>query len=251
MQKDFLAVTGLSQGLDLKRSGTKLTMANQTDLGIELRKMLHNFEGSGHPIFRCTSPVERGQLRSKQGGKTTIHFNGSTENIELLLQMVISVNQLSLYGALADMIAQLTIGQRAPEKPGASGELHKQEILTQPPLAELQANEERQGNLLQEYEQRFEKSSEDQKLSRLCSEAGLGLAEVGQFFYALPSPRGEGYQSLCREYTLPRDQKRNSNKRMDPMQCTIWLCLGHKSLQYTRKTQYCSILVQRSNRILD
>ena len=58
-------------------------------------------------------------------------------------------------------------------KPAASGQLDKQEILTQPPLAEVQANEERHGNLLQEYEQRFEKLSEDQKLSRLCSEAGL------------------------------------------------------------------------------
>ena len=121
--------------------------------------------------------------------------------------MVISVNQLSLHGAAADMLAELPDDQRAPRKPVASVQLDKQEILTQPPLAELQANEERQGNVLQEHEKRFEKLSEDQKLSRLCSEAGLRLVEVGQFFYALPSPRGEGNQSLCREYTLPRDQK--------------------------------------------
>ena len=63
-------------------------------------------------------------------------------------------------------------------------------------------------NLLQEYEQRFEKLSEDQKLSRLRSEAGLRLVEVGQFFYTFPSPRGKANHSLCREYTLPRDQKR-------------------------------------------
>ena len=37
-------------------------------------KMLQNFEGSGHPIVRCTSPSERGQKRSEGGGKTTIHF---------------------------------------------------------------------------------------------------------------------------------------------------------------------------------
>ena len=46
------------------------------------------------------------------------------------------------------------------ENPLASGQMDKQEIIAQPPLAELQANEERQGNLLQEYEQRFEKLSE-------------------------------------------------------------------------------------------
>ena len=121
--------------------------------------MLQNFQDSCHPIFRCTSPLERGQL-SKGGGKTTRNFNGSTENIELLVQMVISVNQLSLFEAVADMIADLPAGQRAPRKPV---QLDKQEILTQPPLAELQANEERQGNLLQEYEERFEKLSEDEE----------------------------------------------------------------------------------------
>ena len=99
------------------------------------------------------------------------------------------------------------VSQKASEKPAAPGQLDKQEILAQLLFAEVQANEERQGNLLQEYEQRFEKLSEDQKLSILCSKAGLILVEVEQFFCALPSPRGEANQSLCREYTLLRDQK--------------------------------------------
>ena len=59
--------------------------------------MLQNFAGSGQPIFRCTSALERGELRSKGGGKTSIHFNGSTQDVELLLQMAISVNQLSVF----------------------------------------------------------------------------------------------------------------------------------------------------------
>ena len=70
---------------------------------------------------------------------SSIHSNGSTQNIELLLQMVISVNQFSLYGAVADLIAELPVDQRAPGKPVASDQM-KQEILTQPPLAEVQAN---------------------------------------------------------------------------------------------------------------
>ena len=81
-------------------------------------KMLLNFAGSGHPIFRCTSVLERGELlRSRGGGKTSIHFNGRTQNIELLIQIVISVNQLSLCGASADMIEEQPVGQRAPGKP--------------------------------------------------------------------------------------------------------------------------------------
>ena len=170
-------------------------------------KMLLTFAETDHPGFRGSSALERGDSRSKGSGNRSIHFNGSTQNIELLLQMVIFVNHLSIYGAVADMIEELPVGQRAVGEPKARGQLGKVEILTQHPLAQMQANEERQGNLLQEYEQRFEKLSEDQKLSKLCSEAGLGLDEIGQIFFALPSPREEGNKSLCREYTMHRDQE--------------------------------------------
>ena len=61
--------------------------------------------------------------------------------------MVISVNQLSFYGAVTGMIQELPVDKRGPEKPVASGQLDKHEILTQPLLAEVQANDERQGNL--------------------------------------------------------------------------------------------------------
>ena len=109
----------------------------------------------------------------------------------------------------------------------------EQEILTQLPLAEVQANEERQGNLLQNYERRFEKLPEDQKLSKLCSEASLNLVEVGQCFFALPSPNKAKNQSLCREYTLPRDEKENcakgwieSDARFGPVS-RIKVCKSH------------------------
>ena len=221
MLKDSLAVIGLSEGLDLKRSGTELTIANQMDLGIERRRNAAEFRqirSSGIPWYQCLGERRIEKQRRRR------HFNGSTQNIEWLLQMVISVNELSLYGAVADMIEEIPVGQRAPGKPAAPGQLDKQEFLTQPPLAEVQANEERQGNLLQECEQHSGELSEDQKFSRLCSEAGLRSVEVGQFFYAVPSPRGKEIQSLCREYTLSRDQARTrikgwiqSNVRFGPV----------------------------------
>ena len=42
-------------------------------------KMLMNFAETDHPIFRGTSALERGDLRSKESGKKSIHFNGSTQ----------------------------------------------------------------------------------------------------------------------------------------------------------------------------
>ena len=62
---------------------------------------------SGHPIFRASSAFERRNLRSNKHGKKSTHFNESEGNIELLLRTVISVNQLSIYGALADLCKEL------------------------------------------------------------------------------------------------------------------------------------------------
>ena len=62
---------------------------------------------SGHPIFRASSTFERLNLRSNKHGKKSTHFNESEGNIELLLRTVISVNQLSIYGALADLCKEL------------------------------------------------------------------------------------------------------------------------------------------------
>ena len=213
-------------------------------------KMLQNFKDSGHTIFLFTSALERGQLRSKGGGKTTIHFNGSTENIELLLQVVIYVSSVFLRSS-GGCDWRITSWSESSGETAASCQLDKQEIITQPPLAEVQANEERQGNLLQENEQRFEKMSEDQKLSRLCSEAGLRLVEIG-----LCSPvtkRRRKSIFVPRKYVASRS-RRNSFKSMDPKQCTIWPSLGHKNFQSIWKIQYwssSSIFVSRSNRILD
>ena len=36
--------------------------------------MMIKFRESGHPIFRATSPLSRGTLKSKGGGKLSIHF---------------------------------------------------------------------------------------------------------------------------------------------------------------------------------
>ena len=140
-----------------------------------------NLAGSGHPVFRGTSALERRESRSKGGVEKSIHFNVSTQNIEFVLQVVISINQPSINGEVADMIEELPVGQRAVEKPKAPGQLDKVEIITQPLLAETKANEERQGNLLEDYDQRFERLPQDQKLSKLCSEAGLRLVAIGQF----------------------------------------------------------------------
>ena len=59
------------------------------------------------PFFRGSSAFEQGELKSKGKGNLSLHFNGSDETIEVILRTVISVNQLSVYGAVADMCGDL------------------------------------------------------------------------------------------------------------------------------------------------
>ena len=66
-------------------------------------KMLLEFAESGCPIFRATTPLSRGQLRSKGHGKLSIHFASTQETIEAIFHIIVSANQLSLYGAVAEM----------------------------------------------------------------------------------------------------------------------------------------------------
>ena len=65
--------------------------------------MMIKFRESGHPVFRATSPLSRGQLKSKGGGKLSIHYGADPGTIETVFRTIISVNQLSIYGAVSDM----------------------------------------------------------------------------------------------------------------------------------------------------
>ena len=172
--------------------------------------MMANFSGSGHPIFRASSAFARGELRSKEGSKKSTHFNGRHENIELLLCTVISANQLSVYGAIAELCNEVSKNVRAPGKPAARDHLEKIQKFRPTSLSLLQKilpMHSSGGNLWQEHERKFEQLSKDQKLSKLCSDAGFESCRTGQYFYTLDTEEGLQMQHLCREYTIPRNEK--------------------------------------------
>ena len=67
---------------------------------------------------------------ANEGDKKSIHFNCIDENIELLLRTVISANQLSVYGTVADLCNELSEGIGASLKPDAPDHLETMEIRT-------------------------------------------------------------------------------------------------------------------------
>ena len=51
-------------------------------------RMLLEFAESGRPIFRATTPLSRGQLKSKGHGKLSIHFAADQETIETIFHII-------------------------------------------------------------------------------------------------------------------------------------------------------------------
>ena len=124
---------------------------------------------SGHPVFRVSSALERGELKSKGKGVKTIHFNGSDETIEMVLRTVISVNQLSVHGAVPDLCKELARDSAGAGKPAANENLESmvipKEFPTANPISQTDADVQRKS--LHEYEQKFAELPEQQKLTKL------------------------------------------------------------------------------------
>ena len=49
--------------------------------------MLLKFAESGHPIFRATTPLSRGKLKSKGKGKVSIHFSAEPDTIDTIYRI--------------------------------------------------------------------------------------------------------------------------------------------------------------------
>ena len=79
--------------------------------------MLLEFAESGCPLFRATTPLSRGQLKSKGHGKLSIHFAAFQETIETIFRTIVSANQLGLYGAVAEMCEEYEYLHERTERP--------------------------------------------------------------------------------------------------------------------------------------
>ena len=66
-------------------------------------RMLVEFAESGCPIFRATTPLSRGKLKSTGHAKLSINFGATQETVGTIFRIIVSANQLSLYGAVANM----------------------------------------------------------------------------------------------------------------------------------------------------
>ena len=141
--------------------------------------MLLHFSESGPPVFRGTSALHRGTLKSKGGGKLSIHFCGDPQTVEVIFRTVISVNQLSAYGAVADMCeevaSRISNCSASMERPVAKDKLETMVAPTDlsSTTNRLLTNAQARRNLLRDYKQRFADLPDDLRMIKLCSDAGF------------------------------------------------------------------------------
>ena len=146
-------------------------------------EMLLLFAESGHPIFRSTTPLSRGKLKSKGKGKVSIHFTADQDTIDTIYRIILSVNQLSVYGAVAAICDEYE-GQ--PDNTGEPVILEGQSIVLGEIKAEVPAHDEEPRDdqiIMQQYVQQVKSLSPENRLSKFCKEAGfMRVVEVGQYF---------------------------------------------------------------------
>ena len=142
--------------------------------------------------WKRTSCISK--LNSKGGGKKTIHYSGSEEFVVVILRTVISVNQISICGEVADFCNEW-------DPDYAESEICESLVI---PTESANANttsqsstSSAQGNLTQVYFKKFAELPE-YHLSKLCKDAGfLEKSEKGQFFITIEEG-SKIMQTACR-----------------------------------------------------
>ena len=88
-----------------------------------------------------------------------------------------------------------------------------------------------QNFLLQQYGERIEKLSQQDRLSKFCMDAGfLSVVENGQYFMTENTGELTQFHAVaCREYTLPRDDEASQPRG--------WI-QGNKHQNWTRDGSY-------------
>ena len=193
----------------LKRSGILRKTSPQGVWDHIADELLLEFAESGHPIFRATTPLSWCKLKSKGHVKLFIHFNADDSTIETIFRIIVSVNQFSPYGAVANMCEEFETHQ---DRSGEPEILMGQSIVLGEVKAKVPVQNENPPHhhaLWQQYDERIKLLSQESKVSKFCMDAGfLRVVEVGQYFMTMDTGDFRQPRAVaCREYTLPRDDE--------------------------------------------
>ena len=237
MQRDFEKDNGHSLVLVLRKSGTRSV------------KTVHKKYGTIWQKGCCWNSQKAGTQFSVQqlhcpevGSKAKV-----MENCRYAMQpmwkrlrffrIIVSANQLSLYGAISEICDVYETLHERTERPvmmeQSSSSLALSVIKTEVALdCDDLANKDL---LLQQYGERIEKLSQLDKLSKFCMDAGfLTIVEIGQDFMTQDTAEFSQFTDAvaCREYTLAKRRRSITTERMDPREHQDWARIGSCNLLF-------------------
>ena len=145
----------------------------------------------------------------------SIHYCTDQETITTVFCTITSVNQLSLYGAVAEMCEEYESYHAGRPVVGeqSSSSFLPNVINTNVPVNNDEPAQE--GDLLQKYSERIEKLSQQDRVSKFCTDAGfLTTVEVGEYFMTKDNEEFSQFTDsvACRVYTLPREENHLTQK---------------------------------------
>ena len=157
-------------------------------------------------------------LTSKGGGKLSIRYCADFATIETVFRTIISANQLSLCGTVAEMCEEHEFCHDRTGGPVVRGQSSSSfvpiVIKSNMPLND-DDDPTHQEFLLQRYRERIEKLSRQDRPSKFCTDAGfLTTVEIGQYFMTKDTEEFSQFTDsvACREYTLSRDEDASEPK---------------------------------------
>ena len=162
-------------------------------------------------------------------------FAAIQETIETIFRIIVSANQLSLYGAVAEICEEYESLHDRSGQPVVGGQSSSSLVLsvikTEVPLDSDDPAYE--NFLLQQDGERIEKLSQQDKLSKFSVDAGfLSVVENGQYFLTKDTGDLTQFHTLaCREDTLPREESTSQprgNSKIGPVLEIATCCLHGK-----------------------
>ena len=185
------------------------------------------------PIVQRSTPKQ-----TKDMEKLSIHHAADLDAVETIFRIIVSANQLSLYGAVEEICEEYESLHERTVRPVVMGQSSSSLVLsvikTEVPLdCDDPANQDLP---LQQHGERIEKLSQQDTLSKFCMDAGfLSVVENGQYFMTKDTTDfSQCHAVACLEYTLPREEQQHNQKdgsqrtpklgpywKLQPVTCTV------------------------------
>ena len=188
--------------------------------------------------FPCYDSIVQRSTQKQLTWKLSIHYAADQETIETIFRTIVSANQLSLYGAVAEMCEEYESLHERKVRPIVMGHSSSSLVLSVIKTEVLLDCDDPayENFLLQQNGERIEKLSQQDKLSKFCMNPGfLSVVENGQYFMTKDAPDLTQFHAVaCRECTLPREDGSSQPKRMDPRKHQNWACIGSCNQLFAR-----------------